>query len=171
MVTTKPGSRATKEQGSTTPAEQQAEFNIEKIYVSDLSLEVPGAPDIFINTGEPEIDFQLGTRAHKLDDHDSLYNVLLNITMKAKLAEKTLFLVEITQGGVFHLKNLPSEQLEMLLGIACPEALLPYARETISHAVTSAGFPPVLLQPINFGKIYMDRQNEKQQEQQNVGES
>jgi preprotein translocase subunit SecB len=139
-------------------------FSIEKLYVKDLSLEVPNAPAIYLERGTPEINLQLQTGATKVGD--DIFEVTLTATVTAKTGEKTVFLVEAGQSGLFRVRNVPEENLEPLLAIACPNILFPYVREIVSDAVGRAGFAPVVLQPVNFEAMYMARVQQKQQEQQ-----
>lgn len=137
--------------------ELQPVFSIERLYVKDLSLEVPHAPKIFLEQGDPEVDMRVSTNSEKLED--GFYSVDVTVTVTAKLnAERTMFLSEVTQSGIFRLENIPEEDVDVLLGIACPNILFPYAREAISSSVTRAGFPPVLLAPINFEALYQQQQ-------------
>jgi len=137
--------------------ELQPVFSIERLFVKDLSLEVPNAPQIFLEQGEPEVDMRVSTNSEKLED--GYYNVDVTVTVTAKLnAERTMFLNEVTQSGIFRLENIPEEDVQLLLGVACPNILFPYAREAISTSVTRAGFPPVLLAPINFEAMYEQQQ-------------
>ncbi|MCF7521547.1 protein-export chaperone SecB [Neisseria sp. ZJ106] len=137
--------------------ELQPVFSIERLYVKDLSLEVPHAPQIFLEQGEPEVDMRVSTNNEKLGE--SIYAVDVTITVTAKLdGERTMFLNEVTQSGIFRLENIPEEDAKLLLGIACPNILFPYAREAISSSVTRAGFPPVLLAPINFEAMYQQEE-------------
>lgn len=133
--------------------ELQPVFSIEKLYVKDMSLEVPHAPRIFLENGEPEVDMRVTTESAKLEDE--FYNVDVTVTVTAKLAdERVMFLNEVTQSGIFRLVNIPEEDVKLLLAVACPNILFPYAREAVSSTVTRAGFPPVLLAPINFEAMY-----------------
>ena len=137
--------------------ELQPVFSVERLYVKDLSLEVPHAPQIFLEQGEPEVDMRVSTDNSKLED--GYYNVDVTVTVTAKLNnERTMFLNEVTQSGIFRLENIPEEDVQLRLGVACPNILFPYAREAISTSVTRAGFPPVLLAPINFEAIYQEQQ-------------
>ena len=138
-------------------------FAIEKLYVKDLSLEVPNAPAIFMEQQAPEINLQLQTAATKVGD--DLYEAVLTATVTAKAGEKTLFLVEIGQAGLFRVRNIPENNLEPLLSIGCPNVLFPYAREAVSESVSRAGFPPVLLQPVNFEAMYAARLQQQAQQQ------
>ncbi|MCL1861368.1 MAG: protein-export chaperone SecB [Proteobacteria bacterium] len=128
-------------------------FAIEKIYVKDLSLEVPNAPQIFLVREAPQVNVQLRTEGSPVEA--GVYEVKLTITVEATLSgDRTLFLVEITQAGIFRIQNAPEEELELILGIGCPNIIFPYARETISDAVTRAGFQPMLLAPVNFEALF-----------------
>ena len=135
--------------------QQQPIFAIEKIYVKDLSLEIPHAPDVFLSTEQPQVDVQLHNESARVAD--GLYQVVLTVTVTAKSGEKTLFLVEVAQAGIFQIRNLPESDFEPILATACPNILFPYARETVSDVVVRAGFPPVLLAPVNFDAIYLQR--------------
>jgi len=142
--------------------EQEApSFAIEKLYVKDLSLEVPNAPEVFLERETPEVGIQLQTAVKRLAE--GAFEVTLTVTVTAKIGEKTLFLVEAGQAGIFRVKNVPEENLEPLLSIACPNILFPYAREVVSESITRAGFAPVLLQPVNFEALYAARAQQEQQ--------
>ena len=136
----------------------QAGFVIEKLFVKDASIEVPNAPQIFTNRTAPQINVELGNSASKLDD--GVYEVSVKVTVTAKIEEQTAFLVEVTQAGIFGIRGIPDENLEMVLAITCPNILFPYAREAVSDMVTRAGFMPVLLNPINFEALYAQQQAE-----------
>ena len=137
--------------------ELQPVFSIERLFVKDLSLEVPNAPQIFLEQGEPEVDMRVSTNSEKLED--GYYNVDVTVTVTAKLnADRTMFLNEVTQSGIFRLENIPEEDVQLLLGVACTNILFPYASDAISTSVTRAGFPPVLLAPINFEAMYQQQQ-------------
>ncbi len=137
------------------PAQDQPVFSIEKLYVKDLSLEIPNAPQIFLERDAPQVDVQLQTQGKSVQE--GVYDVVLSITVTAKLGERTVFLVEVAQAGIFQIRNVPEGDLEPILGIACPNILFPYAREVVSDAVTRAGFPPVVLNPMNFEALYQQR--------------
>jgi preprotein translocase subunit SecB len=144
----------------------QPVFSIEKIYVKDLSLEVPNAPQIYLERETPEVNVQLRTEGKGLDE--GLFEVVLTVTVTAKLGEdRSVFLVEVAQGGVFQIRNIPQGDLEPVMMIGCPNILFPYAREAVSDAITRAGFQPVLLAPVNFEALY---QAQRQQVTQNAGE-
>ncbi|UOO81831.1 protein-export chaperone SecB [Uruburuella testudinis] len=137
--------------------ELQPVFSIEKLYVKDMSLEVPHAPRIFLEQSEPEVDMRVSTESSKLEDE--FYEVSVTVTVTAKLEdERVMFLNEVSQGGIFRLANIPEEDVQLLLAVACPNILFPYAREAVSNTITRAGFPPVLLAPINFEAMYQQNQ-------------
>lgn len=137
--------------------EQNAQpvFAIEKLYVKDLSVEVPNAPEIFLEREQPQVEIQLNTGGRGIGD--GVFEVILTVTVTAKFGDKTVFLVEVGQGGIFRIQNVPDEQLEPLIAVACPNILFPYAREAVSDAVARAGFQPIILQPVNFEGMYMQR--------------
>lgn len=138
--------------------QQQPVFVIEKIYVKDLSLEIPNAPNIFLERETPEINLQLGTKSQGIDV--GLYEVLLTVTVTAKIKDKIMFLVEAQQSGIFRIRNIPNDEIDPVLGIGCPNILFPYLREVVSDIVTRAGFPPVILNPVNFEAIYQQKKTE-----------
>ena len=134
----------------------QPVFTIEKLFVKDLSLEVPNAPRIYLEREAPQVEIQMNNSANPIDD--GYFEVLLKVTVTAKVGDKTMFLVEVSQGGVFQIRNVPQAELEPVLGITCPNILYPYVREVVSEAVVRAGFPPVVLSPVNFEAIFHARQ-------------
>ena len=136
-------------------AEAQPSFQIEKIYVKDLSLELPNAPQIFLQSENPQLEIQVRNEGQKFSD--PLYEVVVTVTVTARAGEKTLFLAEAAQAGIFSLRDIPEADIAPLLGIACPNILYPYVRESISDMVTRAGFPPVLLAPVSFDALYAQR--------------
>ena len=142
--------------------QQQPIFGIEKIYVKDLSLEIPHAPDVFLSGEQPQVDVQLHNEGALIGE--GLYQVVLTVTVTAKAGDKTMFLVEAAQAGIFQIRNVPENDLEPLLATACPNILFPYARETVSGVISRAGFPPVYLAPVNFDAIYMQRLQQAQQQ-------
>lgn len=142
--------------------QQQPIFGIEKIYVKDLSLEIPHAPDVFLSGDQPEVDVQLHNVGAAIGD--GLYQVVLTVTVTAKAGEKTMFLVEAAQAGIFQIRNVPDTDLEPLLATACPNIIFPYVRETVSDIISRAGFPPVYLAPVNFDAIYMQRAQQAQEQ-------
>jgi len=144
--------------------QEQAQFGIEKIYLKDLSLEVPNAPQVFLERENPEIEINVHNGSTPLEE-GGLYEAVLTVTVTAKLKEKTVFLVEVAQAGIFQIRNVPPAELDAVLGVLCPNTLLPYARETVAGLMTRAGFPPVLLQHMNFEAAYHERLRQLQAEQ------
>ena len=142
--------------------EQQASFQIEKIYVKDVSLEIPNAPQIFTEQVQPQLQVQIATEISNFAE--ALYEVTVSATVTAKAGERTVFLAEAVQAGIFSLRNVPAQELDPLLGIGCPTIVFPYLRETISDLVVRGGFPPVLLSPVSFEALYMQRLQQQQGE-------
>lgn len=142
---------------------QATTFDIRKIYIKDASLESPNAPSIFlVDASKPDVGIEAAIKVSKLDQED-YYEVNLHITVTSKIGDKTAFLVEVQQCGVFHIVGLPEGDLPLALEIACPNVLLPFAREAVSDLVGKAGFPQLLLSPINFEGLYMQKQKKKQE--------
>lgn len=137
-------------------------FNIEKLYVKDMSLEIPSAPAIFLQRENPQTDLELQTKAALLEE--GVYEVEVTVTVTNKLPEKdmVMFLIEAKQAGIFQLRNMQQEDIERMLAIVCPNIIFPYLREVVSDLAVRGGFPPLLLNPINFEAIY---QQQKQQAQ------
>jgi len=142
-------------------AQEQAQpgFSIEKIYVKDASLEIPNAPQIFTDRTQPQVSIELGNSAQVLEE--GVFEIALKVTVTSKIAEKTVFLVEVTQAGIFQIRNVPEENIEMIAGITCPNILFPYAREAVSDLVVRAGFQPVLLNPINFEALFAQQKQQQ----------
>lgn len=143
------------------PAQQ---LEILKIYLKDVSLETPHAPQIFNEQGAPEINVQLSNNSSPVTEN--IYEVILTLTVTAKVEEKTAYLVEVHQAGVFAIRGLSNEQLGPILGAFCPNTLFPFARETVASLIGKSGFPPLLLNPVNFDVLYKQRLQQVQQEQQ-----
>jgi preprotein translocase subunit SecB len=142
-------------------AKPQAVFSMDKIYVKDISLEIPHAPQIFLERESPQIDVQLHSQATPIDE--GVYEVAVTTTVTAKLADKVMFLIEAKQAGIFQVRNVPNEELEPILAVMCPNILFPYLREVVSDVSVRGGFAPVMLNPINFEGLY---QQQKQQQAQ-----
>lgn len=138
------------EQDNAGPA--QGKFNIHRIYVKDTSFEAPNSPQMFNEKWEPKNGLDLNTNAQKLADN--VYEVVLSVTVTTKNSDKTAFLVEVHQAGIFQIEGFDDENLQAALGSFCPNVLFPYAREAISDLVTRGGFPQLLLAPINFDALY-----------------
>ncbi|MGD8841983.1 MAG: protein-export chaperone SecB [Gammaproteobacteria bacterium] len=141
-------------------AEQNAQaatgpqFNILRVYLKDVSVETPNSPAIFTEDFRPDIKLQLNTSVTSLEN--DLYEVVLNLTVTSKHNDKTAFLVEVQQAGIFMLKGFDDAQMKQMLGAYCPETLFPFAREAVADLVSKSGFPPLLLAPVNFNAIYAD---------------
>ena len=138
----------------------QPAFQIEKLYVKDLSLEVPNAPQVFMQADAPQLEIQVRNEAAQFAE--GLVEVVVTITVTARAGEKTCFLAEVAQAGIFTARGIAPADLEPLLAIGCPTILYPYAREAVSDMVTRAGFPPVVLQPVSFEQMYMASRQQAQ---------
>jgi preprotein translocase subunit SecB len=139
----------------TTGEGMTAQMSIERIYVKDLSLENPGSPQSFQMNEAPQIEVGLRTRAEQIAP--DVYECVLTLTVTARASDKTVFLVEASQAGVFGIRGIAPDHLQPVLAIHCPTVLFPYARETIADATMRAGFPPVHLAPINFEVLYQQQ--------------
>jgi preprotein translocase subunit SecB len=148
-------------------ADQQlgGEFQIQRIYVKDLSFEAPQSPAVFQQEWKPNLDLQIQTNSNKLAD--DTYEVVLKVTTTVKLADKVAFLAEVQQAGIFTLRNFNEEQMGGILGGACPSILFPYAREAISDAVIRGTFPPLYLAPVNFDALYLQHLEQQQKQSGN----
>jgi preprotein translocase subunit SecB len=143
-------------------SEQQPVFVIEKVFLKDLSLEIPGAPQIFAEPEAPKIDISLHNETREIEA--GIYEVVLTATVTAKVNEsKTAFLVEVAQAGLFQIRNVSGQDLSALLGITCAHVLFPYLRESVSNVVMRAGFPPFFLNHLNFEALYQQRLQQQQQ--------
>jgi len=142
--------------------DRQPGFGIEKIYVKDLSLEIPNAPQVFTQRETPQLSVELSNATSQLDE--GVFETVITVTVTSKIGDKTAFLVEVAQAGIFQIRNIPQDNIEMILGVTCPNILFPYARETVSDVVTRAGFPPVLLNPINFEALYAQQRQKAEAE-------
>ena len=143
-------------------------FMLQQLYVKDVSFEAPNSPQIF-QSGSIEPETELNLRNSHSSLGDDLYEVVLHISVHAKKEDKTIFLAEIDQAGLFLAKGYEQGQISMLLGTQCPATLFPFAREAISSLVTKGGFPPLLLQPINFDALYAQAQEQQNAQPNAVG--
>ena len=136
---------------------QEVEFEIRKLYLKDASLESPQSPEVFITmNASPEIDVDINLQQKALNE-ETYYEVVLKVSAEAKHEDKTVFLCEVQQAGVFLIAGIPEEEMQLALNIACPNVLLPFAREAISDLVTKAGFPQLLLSPVNFEALFQQQ--------------
>ena len=140
----------------------QAQVAVQKIYVKDASFEAPSAPHIFQDQGQPQIQLNLNQTVNGLAD--GVYEVVLAVTVTCKIGDKNAYLAEVKQAGVFGLSGFDQANLHGVLGTFCPNTLFPYARQAISDMVLAGGFPPFLLQPINFDQIYVEQLRRKSAE-------
>ena len=145
----------------TSQENSQAVFSVDKIYVKDLSLEIPHAPKIFLERENPQIDIRLHTQAGSLEEGH--FEVVVMATVTAKVGEKVVFLIEVKQGGIFQIRNVPAGDVEPILAVTCPNILFPYLREVVSSLAVRGGFAPALLNPINFEAIYQQRKQQQAQ--------
>ncbi|CAG0981176.1 partial Protein-export protein SecB, partial [Gammaproteobacteria bacterium] len=143
---------AEEQQAAAQEQNQQPVFTIEKIYIKDASLEVPNAPHVFLQQEAPQVGIELSNAGRAIGD--GVFEVEITVTVTSKAEENVVFLVEVAQAGIFQIRNVPNENIEAILGITCPNILFPYAREAVSDLVTRAGFPAVLLNPINFEALF-----------------
>ena len=143
-------------------SDQQPLFGVEKIYLKDMSLELPNAPQVFFEREAPQVEVNIHNEAQGLTQ-EGLFEVVLTVTVTAKIQDRTVFLVEAAQAGIFQIRNVPQADLEAVLGTLCPNTLLPYAREAVASLVQRAGFPPVTLQHMNFDLLYQQRLQQAQQ--------
>ncbi|WP_119290662.1 protein-export chaperone SecB [Azohydromonas sediminis] len=135
-------------------AEQDAQpvFNIQRMYLKDLSLEQPNSPRILLEQAQPHVDINLGVSAEPIAD--GVYEVCVTATVTTRVQDKTLFLIEAKQAGIFEIRNLPDDQMQAIIGIACPGMIYPYLRAIVSDVCTRAGFPPVILSEVNFQAMF-----------------
>ncbi len=136
-------------------------FQIQRIYLKDLSLEQPNSPAILLEQEQPAVDIQLGVQAEPIAE--GVFEVCVTATVTAKIKEKTVFLVEAKQAGIFELRNLAQDQMGPILGIACPQIVYPYLRASVADTITRAGFPPVHMAEINFQAMYEAQQAQQAQ--------
>ena len=137
-------------------------FQIQRIYLKDLSLEQPNSPQILLEQGQPAVEINLTLGAEPIAD--GMFEVTVTATVTTKVNDKTLFLVEAKQGGIFEIRNIPEEQLRQILGIACPNIVYPYLRAIVSDVCTRAGFPPVILSEVNFQAMFEAQQAQQVQQ-------
>ena len=142
-------------------AESQPQFILQKIYVKDLSFETPNSPESFTQKWEPEVNVELNSNGKMLEEN--VHEVVLGVTVTAKLADKTAYLAEIHQAGIFTIQGYEPKERDAMLGSYCPNILFPYAREVISDLVNRGGFPQMLIQPVNFEAIYQEHLKKRTQ--------
>ena len=131
---------------------QNPVFQIQRMYLKDLSLEQPNSPQILLEQVQPQVEINLGLASNLISE--AIYEVTVTATVTTKVKDKTLFLIEAKQAGIFEIRNLPQEQVQPIVGIACPQIVYPYLRAIVSDVCTRAGFPPVMLSEVNFQAMY-----------------
>ncbi len=136
-------------------AQAQAQLNLQRIYVKDVSFEAPGAPQIFQEQGQPNVELNLSQRASTLGT--DVYEVVLSVTATCKVGDKTAYLAEVQQAGIFGIAGFDDANRDAIIGTYCPNVLFPYVRQIISDLVQNGGFPPFFLQPINFDALYAEQ--------------
>ncbi len=134
--------------------ENQHVFYLQKVYVKDASFESPMSPQIFTEQVEPDVDVQMQIKHAVLDQEQGFYEGVLAVTVTAKLKEKTAFLAEVHQAGIFQIKGVDEQDLPKVLGITCPNILLPFVREAMAEVIAKGGFPQLLINPVNFEALY-----------------
>lgn len=142
-------------------SKQEKQFAIQKIFVKDVSFETPNSPAVFRDKWEPKVEFNLSSNAQSLQDE--LYEVSLTVTVTVKLGDKTAYLAEVCQAGIFAVKGFDEQEMGPMLGSFCPNLLFPYSREAVSDLVTKGGFPPMLLAPVNFDALYAQHAEQMKQ--------
>lgn len=140
----------------------ERQFALQKLYVKDVSFETPHSPEVFTQVWEPKVEFNLASSAKPLNE--GLFEVGLTVTVTTKVGEKTAYLVEVCQAGIFAVSGFNEQEYGHLLGSYCPNILFPYAREAVSDLVIKGGFPPMLLAPVNFDALYMQHVQQAQQQ-------
>lgn len=128
------------------------QFSIQKIYVKDVSFETPNTPEVFTQDWEPEMEFDLGSTTQRI--REDVYDVTLKVTLTVKLGDKTAYLIEVGQAGIFAAKGFPENELAHLVRSYCPSILFPFARQVVADLVSQGGFPPMILAPVNFDALY-----------------
>jgi preprotein translocase subunit SecB len=148
-------------------ADETPVFNIQRMYLKDLSLEQPNSPQILLEQGQPQVDINLQMGADQVAD--GVYEITVTATVTAKVKDKTLFLVEAKQAGIFEIRNVPQDQLQGIVSIVCPQMVYPYLRAIVSDVCTRAGFPPILLTEVNFQAMFEAQQQQQAAAQNNGG--
>jgi preprotein translocase subunit SecB len=145
----------------TTMADQEPVFQIQRVYLKEASLEQPNSPAILLDQEQPSVDIQLGVEANPVAE--GIFEVCVTATVQTKIQDKTVFLVEVKQAGIFEIRNLAQEQMGQIMGIACPQIVYPYLRGNVADLIQRGGFPPVHLSEINFQAMYEQQQNQASQ--------
>lgn len=136
--------------------DQSPVFQLQRMYLKDLSLEQPNSPQILLEQQQPQVDIQLGMNAESVAD--GIFEISVTATVTTKVADRTLFLIEAKQAGIFEIRNIPQEQVQGIIGVVCPQMIYPYLRAIVSDVCTRAGFPPILLAEVNFQAMFEAQQ-------------
>ena len=150
------------------PTTQTGQLSIQRVYTKDLSFEAPNSPQIFREDWNPTVDIQLANKAIKLDT--DVHEAVLSVTVTVRFGEKTVYLAEVHQAGIFNITGFPPQFLEVMLATVCPNILFPFAREAICDLVVRGGFPQLLLAPVNFETLYA-QEMQRQKEQAGTGQA
>jgi preprotein translocase subunit SecB len=142
-------------------SEQAPVFQIQRVYLKEASMEQPNSPAILLEQEQPSVDIQLGIEANPVAE--GVFEVSVTATVHTKIKDKTVFLVEVKQAGIFEVRNLPEEQMGPIMGIACPQIVYPYLRGNVADLIQRSGFPPVHLSEINFQAMYEQQQSQAAQ--------
>jgi preprotein translocase subunit SecB len=142
-------------------SEQAPVFQIQRVYLKEASMEQPNSPAILLEQEQPSVDIQLGIEANPVAE--GVFEVSVTATVHTKIKDKTVFLVEVKQAGIFEVRNLPEEQMGPIMGIACPQIVYPYLRGNVADLIQRCGFPPVHLSEINFQAMYEQQQSQAAQ--------
>ena len=135
-------------------------FQIQRVYLKDVSLEQPNSPQILLNQEQPGVDIQLGVEAAPVAD--GMFEVCVTATVHTKIGDKTVFMIEAKQAGIFEIRNLQADQMGSILGVACPQIVYPYLRSNVADVIQRGGFPPVHMAEINFQAMYEQQQQQQQ---------
>jgi preprotein translocase subunit SecB len=141
-------------------------FNMQRVYLKDLSVEMPNAPHVFLEQEAPNVEVNIGVGGQRLAE--TMFESTITVTVTTKINDKVLYLVEATQGGIFELANMPAEQIDPLMGIVCPTMLYPYLRANIADAITRTSLPPLHLTDVNFQLLYQQRLEQASQAEQGL---
>jgi len=146
---------------------EQPQVALQRVYIKDSSFEAPNAPQIFQEQWQPQVSMDLNTSNSRVGDNQ--FEIVLTLTLTAKVGEKTAYIVEVQQAGVFVVRNFPEDRMGYMLGAYCPGIIFPYARESIDNMITKGSFPPLMLAPVNFDAIYRQSVERQEQEQEQGG--
>jgi preprotein translocase subunit SecB len=153
---------------NTEQTNEERKFELQRIYTKDVSFETPNSPEVFTQEWKPENQMSLNSDVNPLGNNT--FEIVLTITVTSKLGDKTAFLVEVKQAGIFTLANFPDNEMGPMLGAYCPNILFPYAREAISDLVTKGGFPTLLLAPVNFDQLFAQHMQQQKAAQEAAAE-